>query len=65
MGSGIGGMVFSLVTGWLVDHYSFRPVFVLFGVIPLVAAWMVWTLPRKLEPAHLLSQTRLGVPNNL
>ena len=47
MGSGMGGMIFSLVTGWLVDHYSFRPVFLLFGVIPLVAAWLVWTLPRK------------------
>ena len=55
MGSGIGGMIFSLVTGWLVDHYSFRPVFVLFGVIPLVAAWLVWTLPRKAEPAPALS----------
>ncbi|MGB6724445.1 MAG: MFS transporter [Terracidiphilus sp.] len=60
MGSGIGGMIFSLVTGWLVDHYSFRPVFVLFGVIPLVAAWLVWTLPRKEESAHLLPQTTLG-----
>jgi ACS family hexuronate transporter-like MFS transporter len=54
MGSGIGGMIFSLVTGWLIDHYSYRPVFVLFGVIPLVAAWMVWTLPRSTEPTHLL-----------
>ena len=53
MGSGIGGMIFSLVTGWLVDHYSFRPVFVLFGVIPLVAAWLVWTLPRQAEPSDL------------
>jgi ACS family hexuronate transporter-like MFS transporter len=53
MGSGIGGMIFSLVTGWLVDHYSFRPVFVLFGVIPLVAAWLVWTLPRKAEFSDL------------
>lgn len=59
MGSGIGGMIFSLVTGWLVDHYSFTPVFVLFGVIPLVAAWIVWTLPRSAEPAHLLLQTAL------
>jgi ACS family hexuronate transporter-like MFS transporter len=65
MGSGIGGMVFSLVTGWLVDHYSFRPAFVLFGVIPLAAAWIVWTLPRKLEPALLLPQTGLGVPSDL
>jgi ACS family hexuronate transporter-like MFS transporter len=54
MGSGIGGMIFSLVTGWLVEHYSFRPVFVLFGVIPLVAAWLVWTLPREAESADLL-----------
>ena len=56
MGSGIGGMFFSLVTGWLVDRYSFRPVFVLFGLIPLLAAWIVWTLPRKAEPARLLPQ---------
>lgn len=60
MGSGIGGMIFSLVTGWLVDHYSFRPTFVLFGLIPLVAAWIVWTLPRNIEPAHLPKQTALG-----
>ncbi len=46
MGSGFGGMAFSLVTGWLVDHYSFQPAFVLFGVLPLIAAWLVWTLPR-------------------
>jgi ACS family hexuronate transporter-like MFS transporter len=60
MGSGVGGMIFSLVTGWLVDHYSFRPVFVLFGVIPLLAAWLVWTLPRKADRAHLSPQTALG-----
>jgi ACS family hexuronate transporter-like MFS transporter len=47
MGSGIGGMIFSLITGWLVDHYSFQPVFVLFGTIPLIAAWIVWTLPAR------------------
>jgi ACS family hexuronate transporter-like MFS transporter len=53
-------MIFSLLTGWLVDHYSFRPVFILFGVIPLVAAWIVWTLPRSAQPAHLPPQTALG-----
>ncbi|MGB6690166.1 MAG: MFS transporter [Terracidiphilus sp.] len=49
MGAGFGGMIFSLVTGWLVDRYSFRPVFVLFGLIPLLAAWIVWRLPEKAE----------------
>jgi len=47
MGSGFGGMVFSLVTGWLVDRYSFQPVFVLFGILPMIAAVLVWTLPKK------------------
>ncbi len=46
MGSGFGGMVFSLATGWLVDHYSFKPVFALFGTLPIVAAALIWTLPR-------------------
>lgn len=47
MGSGFGAMVFSLLTGWLVQHYSFRPVFVLFGTLPVIAALIVWTLPRN------------------
>jgi ACS family hexuronate transporter-like MFS transporter len=42
-------MVFSLVTGWLVERYSFQPAFVLFGIIPLIAAWLVWTLPASEE----------------
>lgn len=45
MGAGFGGMVFSLVTGWIVDHYSYVPVFVLFGIVPLIAAGIIWTLP--------------------
>jgi len=48
MGSGFGGMFFSLVTGWLVDHYSFKPAFVLFGLTPLVAAALIWSLPRAI-----------------
>jgi ACS family hexuronate transporter-like MFS transporter len=47
MGSGLGAMIFSLVTGWLVQRYSFGPVFVLFGVLPVISAWIVWTLPKK------------------
>ena len=49
MGSGFGAMVFSLVTGWLVQQYSFQPVFVLFGILPLISAWIVWTLPKTAE----------------
>jgi ACS family hexuronate transporter-like MFS transporter len=54
MGSGIGAMLFSLLTGWLVEKYSFRPAFVLFGVLPIVAAWIIWTLPKQTETNSLV-----------
>lgn len=49
MGSGFGGMVFSLITGWVVDHYSYTPVFIGFGVLPLVCAGIIWTLVGPLD----------------
>ncbi|HEV2273312.1 MAG TPA: MFS transporter [Acidobacteriaceae bacterium] len=49
MGSGFGGMMFSLITGWLVDHYSFKPVFALFGFTPIIAAALIWRLPRAVR----------------
>lgn len=57
MGSGLGGMVFSLVTGWLIDHYSWHPVFTLFGILPVVAALLVWTLPKKIDTMRFLQTT--------
>jgi MFS transporter, ACS family, hexuronate transporter len=46
MGAGFGGMVFTLITGWVVDRYSYVPVFIGFGILPLIAAAIVWKLPR-------------------
>ena len=59
MGSGFGGMLFSLVTGWLVDHYSYRPVFVLFGLLPIIAATLVWLLPRSVALERPTQTARL------
>jgi ACS family hexuronate transporter-like MFS transporter len=42
MGAGFGGMLFSLLTGWLVDHFSYTPVFFGFGLIPLVCVLILW-----------------------
>jgi ACS family hexuronate transporter-like MFS transporter len=44
MGSGLGGMVFGLLTGWVIDHYSYTPVFIGFGLMPLVCAGILWTI---------------------
>lgn len=38
MGSGAGGMVFSLATGWVLARTSYTPVFVAFGLMPLAAS---------------------------
>ena len=50
LGSGFGGMVFALLTGSLIDHYSFLPAFIFFGLIPIVSLSIVWTLMGPLEP---------------
>jgi ACS family hexuronate transporter-like MFS transporter len=42
MGSGFGGMVFALLTGWLVDHHSYVPVFLLFGLLPAASVVVLW-----------------------
>ncbi len=42
MGSGFGGMLFTLITGWMVDRYSYVPAFVMFGVMPLVGLGLIW-----------------------
>lgn len=46
MGSGIGGMLFSLITGWLVEKYSFKSAFFLFGLLPVISSILIWTLPK-------------------
>jgi len=51
MGAGFGGMLFSLITGWVVDHYSYTPVFIGFGLLPLACAAIVWTITGSLRPA--------------
>jgi MFS transporter, ACS family, hexuronate transporter len=50
MGSGFGGMVFALATGWLVDRYSYAPVFIGFGSIPILALLIIWFILGPLRP---------------
>jgi ACS family hexuronate transporter-like MFS transporter len=50
MGSGFGGMLFTLITGWVVDRYSYTPVFIGFGLLPLICAAILWLLVGELWP---------------
>jgi ACS family hexuronate transporter-like MFS transporter len=53
MGSGAGGVLFTSITGWVVQHYSYTPAFFGFGVLPLICAGILWgwlgPLDRKLD----------------
>jgi MFS transporter, ACS family, aldohexuronate transporter len=55
MGSGFGGMLFTLITGWVVDHYSFTPVFIGFGILPLICATILWVWLGPLEKMNAAS----------
>jgi len=62
MGSGFGGMVFTLTTGWVVEHYSYTPVFIGFGLMPLLCAAILWLflgplLPIREPPAKVLQRS--------
>ena len=59
MGAGFGGMVFMLITGWLVDRYSYAPAFLLFGLIPLVCASILWTFTGPLTQQVELTELTL------
>ena len=54
MGSGFGGMLFTLITGWLVDHYSYTPVFFVFGLLPLVFTAILWRYLGRVTPMEPL-----------
>ena len=53
MGSGFGGMVFTTITGWVVEHYSYTPVFIGFGFVPLICASILWLFLGPLAPVKM------------
>jgi ACS family hexuronate transporter-like MFS transporter len=65
MGSGFGGMVFVLVTGWLVDRYSYAPVFVGFGSIPMIALLVIWFVVGPLRPVRVPGDERSAGRTNV
>ena len=49
MGAGFGGMLFTMMTGWAAERYSYTPVFFGFGVLPLICAGILWVFAGPLE----------------
>jgi ACS family hexuronate transporter-like MFS transporter len=50
VGAGLGGIILTPVIGWLVDHYSYVPVFVLAALLPQLGYLVLTTLTGTIEP---------------
>ncbi len=50
MGSGFGGMIFSWLSGRLIDQYGYVPVFMAYGIMPLIAAGLIIFVMGPLRP---------------
>ena len=49
MGAGFGGMAFTLLTGWTLDHFGYSPVFYAAAILPILAIAVLYFLfDRKL-----------------
>jgi len=52
-------MLFTFMTGWAVDHYSYKPVFFGFGIMPMICTLILWTM---LGPLCATGQTTDAAP---
>jgi ACS family hexuronate transporter-like MFS transporter len=50
MGAGFGGMLFGWLSGWMIDRYGYTPVFIGYGIMPLVALSLVLFALGPLRP---------------
>ncbi len=50
MGAGFGGMIFSWLSGRLIDQYGYTPVFIGYGVMPLIALALLLFALGPLQP---------------
>ncbi len=50
MGSGFGGMVFSWLGGWVIDRYGYMPVFLGYGIMPLIGLSLILFALGPLRP---------------
>ena len=62
MGSGFGGMLFSWLSGRLIDQHGYTPVFIACGIMPLIAASLVIFVMGPLRP---LPEFQAGHPTGL
>jgi ACS family hexuronate transporter-like MFS transporter len=44
VGAGAGAILFTLTTGWVVDHFSYTPILIVAGLLPVLGTLILFTL---------------------
>jgi MFS transporter, ACS family, hexuronate transporter len=52
MGSGLGGIFFTLLVGWTVERFAYVPVFIGFGLMPLLALGILILITTRKQLQH-------------
>lgn len=64
MGAGFGGMAFTLLTGWTLDHYGYSPILIAVGILPILAIFVLYFLfDRKLAEGIINGEITTLFPN--
>jgi ACS family hexuronate transporter-like MFS transporter len=50
LGAGVGALLFTLSTGWLVDNFGYTPVLVIVAVLPVVGSALLFSLSGTIQP---------------
>ena len=50
LGAGVGALLFTLSTGWLVDNFGYTPVLVIVAVLPVVGSALLLSLSGTIQP---------------
>ncbi len=44
VGAGVGAILFTLTTGWVVDHFSYTPILVVAGLLPMLGTTVLFAI---------------------
>ena len=50
VGAGIGAILYILTTGWVVDHFSYTPVLLVAGLLPVLGTAVLFLIGGRIEP---------------
>lgn len=58
VGAGLGAMLLTQITGVVVDHFSYMPVLIAAGILPILATAVLFVLGGKIRPISMLELGR-------